>query len=203
MTAILALLLAMSILLPSGAVEDVQDLVFAEWDKGSSHEHACSALRNSSVIEKGLTVKEVGTSKFAAVLSEPILARLKFHGLVEAVPVVEVGTVMKRLNVSIPPAQDISDNNLTLIKMSPKLKGQTLQQIDAELRYLGEYMNTVLQKCSHRVYISKGTFPPKIYVFLNMPLDQIRQFYPSLDIFGGPSSTKNEISYVQILILRN
>lgn len=60
------------------------------------------------------------------VLSEPILARLKFHGLVEAVPVVEVGTVMKRLNVSIPPAQDISDNNLTLIKMSPKLKGKRI-----------------------------------------------------------------------------
>nr|AWM63118.1 major perivitellin subunit 5 [Pomacea scalaris] len=203
MAATLALLLAMFIVLPSGAEMGVHDLVVVEWDTCTSGEKLPPILTNRTLIPSGLFMKEVGTSRYLAVVREPFLTRFNFSDVVEVNPVEDVNDVMKKLEISVPPSKDISNKTLTLIKYIPSLKGQTLKQYDSELKRVGKCLNTALKDYPKRVYISSG-FPPKYYYFLEIPLELIEfSFSAALDVFGGPGSTKNKISFVQILRLEN
>nr|AWM63117.1 major perivitellin subunit 4 [Pomacea scalaris] len=197
MAATLVLLLAMSILLPSGADMGAEDLVFLEVDSGTSDEKLI--FEDLINITKQLFVKELGTSKFSMVLKESELAKLTLKDVDEVLPVEVFDYTCEKLNLSWSPHPDISNTHLTLFKFLPSLKGQTFQQFEAELKYDIRTIGPLLTNNPHRVYISKGYMPPRGYLFINTLDDGTRVLGGIQDIFGGPKLNGVEVSYVHIL----
>ncbi|PVD25236.1 hypothetical protein C0Q70_15734 [Pomacea canaliculata] len=203
MAATLVLLLAMSILLPSGAEKGAQDLVWLEVDYGTSDKDLSSTLQDLMNIRKILLVKELGTSKLAMVLREPDLAKLALKDVHEVLPVELFEDTTEKESLSWPSHPDISNSNLTLYKIFPGFKGQTFQQFRAELKQDIRNCGHILKNIPHRIYSSKGYMPPRYYVFINGLEDIAKICKDFVDIDGRKGIFEIEASYIQILHLAN
>ncbi|PVD25238.1 hypothetical protein C0Q70_15736 [Pomacea canaliculata] len=118
----------------------------------------------------------------------------------EVTPVTKLEDWVQNWNASWTIHRDLNETDLWLYKVSPSPKGKTLQQYDNQVRHGVRIAAPVMENFPNYILLSKGTFPPKYYIFVNKKKEFPEDFRNILNIFGGPGEVKVEPLYVRILI---
>ncbi|PVD25235.1 hypothetical protein C0Q70_15733 [Pomacea canaliculata] len=126
------------------------------------------------------------------------LEEVELKGKIRMVPVVNMVDVAETLGVSWPPCgARLPDVNLTLIERTLNQEGLTSQESEAHLKGFMEELKDRLQQYNYQAFFTIGASPPKMYIYINIPYEEVDNFaFIGINQFGGPAAVNTTVSFI-------
>nr|AWM63115.1 major perivitellin subunit 2 [Pomacea scalaris] len=126
------------------------------------------------------------------------LEEVELKGKTKMVPVIDMYDLAKTFGVTWRYCgEHLSDTNLTLVERTLPLEGLTTQQSRAHLKAFMEEIKDRFQKYNYRAFYTNGSSPPKMYIYINIPLGEVDDFASKgTNLFGGPGALYTSVSFL-------